>query len=713
MSTDANGNFSLPPSYFVQTGDTILPVQHNPPFESVAQGLTNRVMKDGRTVMTGDLQMGGNKVTNVAPGTNDGDALNVLQLRDRVDASADFATVADMLADNSQRIGYAGSGARIIVAPGQIIAAQGFRYEVVASDATGLGVWETVGGVRFRAINHVTVNDFDNSNPMFIAHRNQAQLYPDQSIGAFWASAASPYVHALECDVRELSDGTLVCFHDSTVDRVTSSTGNVEDLDADGFRALYLDSEIWHGSNVADGHQVAFFEDVLREFKGKKLFAIEIKTSGAGQAVIDALEAAGIPADQAIVASFSLSDLTPVVSAGFPAMLATTDTDDIAAAQSAGVTWVTIRQSASDTVFEDWIAAGFKTVGYTVDRRYDRDRLLALGVIGFYTDDVEYLARNTPMATRDTYATGLWMPGMLAIGDSLSARARGRLFPNGSWGWPEAAPDDAVRDYVLQGWAGPMANDPAATTASITFNVKYGERASSARWVSVYITDESVSDREVRDDGTDTYANGYSVLLSASGNLTIYRVDDGDATQIAAEVTGLSRPNGTDCRYRVTVTPTEIIVEQLNPDGSVLFDVSVTDSTYRGGYFHIGRRQIEAQISGVEISFGEAPAYAQSGQSLTGQVGNAHVVRHADGTQECWGKVVITPVANTPTDETVAFPLPFIDNNYSVSVTAGVVSSVYLRASYSNPTTTTVDIVALRTNTTTTEHSWYARGRWK
>lgn len=75
MSTDANGNFSLPPSYFVQTGDTVLPVQHNPPFESVAQGLTNRVMKDGRTVMTGNLQMGGNRVTNVADPAFPSDAM--------------------------------------------------------------------------------------------------------------------------------------------------------------------------------------------------------------------------------------------------------------------------------------------------------------------------------------------------------------------------------------------------------------------------------------------------------------------------------------------------------------------------------------------------------------------------------------------------------------------------------------------------------------
>lgn len=81
MPRDANGNYTLPPSYHVQTGDTLLPVQHNPPFEDVANALTNSVARDGRTVMTGDLQMGGNKITNVAAGTLDNDAATVSQIR--------------------------------------------------------------------------------------------------------------------------------------------------------------------------------------------------------------------------------------------------------------------------------------------------------------------------------------------------------------------------------------------------------------------------------------------------------------------------------------------------------------------------------------------------------------------------------------------------------------------------------------------------------
>lgn len=80
MPSDANGNFSLVSSYFVQNGDTVLPVQHNPPLEDVAAGLTNRIMKDGRTVWTGDMKAGGFKVTGLGDGSSAGDSARIGQI---------------------------------------------------------------------------------------------------------------------------------------------------------------------------------------------------------------------------------------------------------------------------------------------------------------------------------------------------------------------------------------------------------------------------------------------------------------------------------------------------------------------------------------------------------------------------------------------------------------------------------------------------------
>lgn len=77
---DSQGNFSLPPGTQVNTGDTILVSQHNPPFNDVAQALTNSLDRDGKGGMRADLQMGGYKISNVAPGVADTDVATVGQL---------------------------------------------------------------------------------------------------------------------------------------------------------------------------------------------------------------------------------------------------------------------------------------------------------------------------------------------------------------------------------------------------------------------------------------------------------------------------------------------------------------------------------------------------------------------------------------------------------------------------------------------------------
>lgn len=68
MPFDANGNFSLVPGTIVADGMNILPSQHNPPFQDVANGLSQAVVRDGRAPMTGPLNMNGYKITGVAAG---------------------------------------------------------------------------------------------------------------------------------------------------------------------------------------------------------------------------------------------------------------------------------------------------------------------------------------------------------------------------------------------------------------------------------------------------------------------------------------------------------------------------------------------------------------------------------------------------------------------------------------------------------------------
>jgi hypothetical protein len=59
MPRDGAGLYTLPAAYLVNSGDTVLPAQHNPPFEDVAAALTGSLPVNGVKAMTGALTLSG------------------------------------------------------------------------------------------------------------------------------------------------------------------------------------------------------------------------------------------------------------------------------------------------------------------------------------------------------------------------------------------------------------------------------------------------------------------------------------------------------------------------------------------------------------------------------------------------------------------------------------------------------------------------------
>ena len=220
---------------------------------------------------------------------------------------------------------------------------------------------------------------------LLIAHRGAADLYPENTTEAYRAAFASG-LRVLEQDVCLLGDGALGVMHDATVDRTTFGTGATQAFDRASWRRLRIRTEPHHGPAFAD-IAPALFDDVLAEFKDRVLFVPEAKTPGSGPALVDALLRAGIAREHALVQAFALDDLVPAVEVGYPAMFLTRTADDIVATRALGATWVGIHRTSSDAIFRAWIEAGFKATAYTIGTRAERDRLLALGVSGFFSDD--------------------------------------------------------------------------------------------------------------------------------------------------------------------------------------------------------------------------------------------------------------------------------------------------------------------------------------
>ena len=71
----------------------------------------------------------------------------------------------------------------------------------------------------------------DHPRPLAIAHRGGASHYPENSWKAFEHAVGLGYAY-LETDAHATADGTVVAFHDKTLDRVTDSAGAIAKLTA-------------------------------------------------------------------------------------------------------------------------------------------------------------------------------------------------------------------------------------------------------------------------------------------------------------------------------------------------------------------------------------------------------------------------------------------------------------------------------------------------
>lgn len=79
--------------------------------------------------------------------------------------------------------------------------------------------------------------------PAIVAHRGLARYAPENTLGNFRACLELRL--GIELDVRRAKDGTLVCLHDTTLDRTTTGRGKVGDFTVAELKKL--DAGSWFG----------------------------------------------------------------------------------------------------------------------------------------------------------------------------------------------------------------------------------------------------------------------------------------------------------------------------------------------------------------------------------------------------------------------------------------------------------------------------------
>ena len=419
-------------------------------------------------------------------------------------------------------------------------------------------------------------------NCVYIAHRGGAKLHPEHTMAAYRAIVAGG-AKAIECDVYPLRDGGLGVMHDDTLTRTTTSTGYT----------IYQTSASWQGLVVDDGARVGgiytsltypapLLDEVVREFGNKVMLYIEAKIAGTGSLITSLLQRYGIRTDMACVTSFILSELTAAATAGYRTQM-TEPVESLATLTAAGITEIVYNSATvADATITAAVAAGFAVGVYTIDRHYDRDRFKALGCTIFYSDDPVYLSGGHVRLVEDPFDSRHWYHGMSNMNTSNSS-LRGSFTSDGHF---LVSNSGAILAGAQQGWTSPITNPTAFT---MDFSVKWTSADTATRWFAV---DIMVDDR----GSTQVVfgANGYRFLARKNGNVEIFKgAAAGAGTLIgtaAGTVTSIS--DGATATYRITVTSTTVRFERKD----VANGITVTDSTYRGGYVAFGVDQAIAEV---------------------------------------------------------------------------------------------------------------------
>jgi glycerophosphoryl diester phosphodiesterase len=238
--------------------------------------------------------------------------------------------------------------------------------------------------------------------PLAFAHRGGAAIGDENTTAAFGRAVAMGYRY-LETDVHATSDGVVVVFHDSTLDRLLGRPGRVRDLRWADLATL----------RVGGAAAVPRLDEVLESWPDVR-FNIDVKDDPAVTPTVELVRRSGA-ADRVLLASFSDRRLARV-RAALPTVATSLGRREAArlwlAARVGGrlrippsvvAAQVPVRRGRVRVVDRPFVATahrlGLQVHVWTIDDPDTMNDLLDLGVDGIMTDRIEIL-RDVLVARR-------------------------------------------------------------------------------------------------------------------------------------------------------------------------------------------------------------------------------------------------------------------------------------------------------------------------
>ncbi|WP_176465622.1 glycerophosphodiester phosphodiesterase family protein [Virgibacillus sp. 7505] len=240
-----------------------------------------------------------------------------------------------------------------------------------------------------------------------IAHRGASGFAPENTIAAF-DLAVEMQADFIELDVQMSKDGQLVVIHDTSINRTAVDAPEEAVYVKDLTFAALQSYDVGAGyDSVYEGQRIPLLEDVIRKYKGKTKFLIELKSpelyDGIEEAAAELLEKndlANVLYEEVILQSFNfgsiayLSQLLPHVPLGVltsrSADLTNRKLDKISTyANYVNTHFTNVTQD--DTLVGRIHTRGMRIMPWTVRAPGEVQPLIRAGVDGIITDYPNYV----------------------------------------------------------------------------------------------------------------------------------------------------------------------------------------------------------------------------------------------------------------------------------------------------------------------------------
>lgn len=458
----------------------------------------------------------------------------------------------------------------------------------------------------------VTVAEWMAVKPFRAAHRGGGHEGPEHTLLAY-TTAVAQGAQAIEVSVQLSADGVLVCWHDTSLERMTDGewAGAVSDYTWYQLKER-VKVKAWPMLGAGFGDvEITRLEDVLDRFLGKVVILLEPKTNDAVVPVQDLLASYPIDLirDTVIWKGYYQTTPTWAVNNGLTRWgyvdAGTTDAQmDTHASKWSfwGVPHTMTDQRILDVLNRP---DGKEVMCWEVHRHSEVQRLANLtgtgtkrAVDGYMVSDWAYLAAPPPhvTSTTNTWATQIKQPGDLGHANydpvyALKSDAQGGVFgnvvPNLGWLLGSRSYLSPLASYRIAFELMLESIGPAGQHCGIAFGRQWDDKYAfnNANQTSYQATSPG----------------GYHLVLRVStGNMRLYKHVAGqtsgiplnDATLGNAETPTEVPVAGAWMGFEIDVTPTTLTLRRT--DTGTTYTATYTDSDFRGGFLHLSNGSINS-----------------------------------------------------------------------------------------------------------------------